>query len=160
MITVYSDDDWRGFCRALGNPPWSQEERFSDALSRWKNQDELDKLIEEWTLRHDHVAVMHLLQKEGVACGPVEDQRDAYNDTQLKDRGFFEQLTHVDCGTHLYPGMLYKLSKTPLSIRLPPCRLGEHNEYVYKKVIGVSDQEYAALEKAGHIGMDFDPSIP
>jgi len=27
-------------------------------------------------------------------------------------------------------------------------------------VIGVSDEEYAELEKAGHIGMDFIPSIP
>jgi hypothetical protein len=38
--------------------------------------------------------------------------------------------------------------------------LGEHNEYVYKEVIGVSDEEYAELEKAGHIAMDFIPSIP
>jgi thiamine monophosphate synthase len=38
--------------------------------------------------------------------------------------------------------------------------LGEHNEYVYKEVIGVSGEEYAELEKAGHIGMDFIPSIP
>jgi hypothetical protein len=33
-------------------------------------------------------------------------------------------------------------------------------KYVYKKVIGVSDEEYAELGKAGHIRMDFVPSIP
>jgi thiamine monophosphate synthase len=31
---------------------------------------------------------------------------------------------------------------------------------VYKKVIGVSDEEYVELEKAGHIGMDYVPEIP
>jgi crotonobetainyl-CoA:carnitine CoA-transferase CaiB-like acyl-CoA transferase len=48
----------------------------------------------------------------------------------------------------------------PNKLRLPPCRLGEHNEYVYKKVLGVSDEEYARLETAGHIGTDFAPEIP
>ena len=37
--------------------------------------------------------------------------------------------------------------KTPNRLRFPPCRLGEHNEYVYKEVIGVSDEEYAELDE-------------
>ncbi len=49
------------------------------------------------------------------------------------------------------------MSKTSNKIRRPSCLFGEHNEYVYKQVIGVSDEEYAELEKAGHIGMDFAP---
>jgi len=51
--------------------------------------------------------------------------------------------------------MPWKMSKTPLGIRRGPSRLGEDNEYVYKQVIGVSDEGYARLEKAGHIGMGF-----
>ena len=38
-------------------------------------------------------------------------------------------------------------------------RLGEHNEYVYKQVIGVSDEEYQELEQERHIGMDYMPGI-
>jgi crotonobetainyl-CoA:carnitine CoA-transferase CaiB-like acyl-CoA transferase len=144
----------------MGNPPWTKEERFSDCLSRWKNHEALDKLIEEWTVEHDHYAIAHLLQREGVPAGPVMDEADAYNDPHLKEQGFFNQLTQVDCGTHLYPGLAWRLSKVPNKLRLPPCRLGEHNEYIYKKVIGVSDEEYARLEKEGHIGMDFVPEIP
>jgi crotonobetainyl-CoA:carnitine CoA-transferase CaiB-like acyl-CoA transferase len=51
------------------------------------------------------------------------------------------------------------MSKTPNSFRLPPVRLGEHNEYVYKEILGVSDEEYAELEREGHIGMDLVPDI-
>ena len=159
-ITVGADRQWEGFCRALGNPSWTKEERFGNVLGRHGNQDELDKLIEEWTTRHDHYAVMHMLQKEGVPAGPVMDERDLYNDPHLKERGFHERVTHPEAGTHLYPGLIWKASKTPNSIRTPACLLGEHNEYVYKKVIGVSDQEYIELEKEGHIGMDFVPGIP
>jgi len=158
-ITIFDDEEWEGFCRALGNPAWTKEERFTNALGRYRNHDELDEHIEEWTLQHDHFEVMYLLQGEGVPAAPIEDHRDAYNDPQLKERGFFEQITHVDVGTYLHPGMLWKMSQTPLSIRRPPCRLGEHNEYVYKEVIGVSEEEYVELEKEGHIGMDYVPEI-
>jgi crotonobetainyl-CoA:carnitine CoA-transferase CaiB-like acyl-CoA transferase len=88
------------------------------------------------------------------------DERDAYTDPHIRERGFFNELTHADCGTHLYPGVAWKTSKTPNPLRLPPVRLGEHNEYVYKQVIGVSDEEYQELEREGHIGTDFVPEIP
>lgn len=158
-ITVCSDDEWKLFCSAMGNPSWTSDEKFSTGLKRWQNQDELDKFISGWTRQHDDFEVMELLQKEGVAAGPVMDERDCYNNPHLKERGFFEQVTHSECGTHLYPGMLWKLSGTQLKIRTPACRLGEHNEYVYKKLLKFSDEEYAELEKQGHIGMDYDPSI-
>ena len=159
-ITVTSEEEWRSLCKVMENPPWTSEERFADALHRIKNQEDLDRLIENWTVLHDNIALMHILQEAGVSAGAVYTAEDAYNDPQLKDRGFFQELTQEDCGTHLYPGLTWKASKTPNQLRTPPCRLGEHNEYVYKKVIGVSDEEYAQLEKDGHIGTDFIPSIP
>jgi crotonobetainyl-CoA:carnitine CoA-transferase CaiB-like acyl-CoA transferase len=153
-ISVSSEEEWQGLCRALGNPPWSKEERFSKALNRLKNQDELDKYIEEWTCRHDHYEVMYILQKEGIAAGPVLDQRDAFHNAHLVNRGFFEMVSHREAGTHLYPGMLWKMSETPLSIRKPPPCLGEHNNYVFKEVLGMSNEEIIELEKEKLIGGD------
>ena len=102
---------------------------------------------------------MYALQKEGVAAGPVEHPDDAYNDPQMKARGFFETVTQAECGTHRYPGLAFRMSNAPNHFRLPPVRLGEHNEYVYKEILGVSDEEYARLIKEGHIGMDLVPDI-
>lgn len=153
-ITVTSDEEWERFCRAMGNPPWTREERFSDCLSRHKNQDELDRLIEDWTLRHDHYEVMYILQKEGVAAGPVTNPKECFQDPQLVTRRFFEVISHSATGTHLYPGFQWKYSETPMSVRTPPCCLGEHNEYVFKHVIGLSDEEIAQLEKEQIIGGD------
>lgn len=159
-ITVASEEEWRGFKKVLGNPSWAEEERFSNAYNRWKNQDALDKLVEEWTVQYNKYAVMHMLQKEGVPAGPVMNAADSYSDPHLKARGFFEKVTHEDAGTHLYPGMAWKLSKTPLSIRRPPVRFGEDNEYVYKHILGVSDEEYAELIEQGEISTEPAPDIP
>jgi crotonobetainyl-CoA:carnitine CoA-transferase CaiB-like acyl-CoA transferase len=159
-ISIFNDAEWAGLCRVMGRPELVNDERFSGQLARLQNHDEVDRIIGEWTRQHDHYAIMFMLQDEGVPAAPVADEADAYNDIHMKDRGFFERLTQVDCGTHLYPGLPWRMSKTPNHPRLPPVRFGEHNEYVHKKVIGVSDEEYAEMEKTGHIGMDYDKSIP
>ncbi len=159
-ITIYDDRQWEAFCRALGDPPWSREDKYADPIARYRNHDELDKHIQEWTCQRDHYEIMQLLQAAGVPAGPVMDQRDAYNDPHLQERGMFEQVYQEDCGTHLYPGAPYKMSETPIKIRRGPVRLGEDNEYVYKTLLQVSDEEYAELERDGHIGMDFGPEVP
>jgi len=153
-IAVGSEEEWDGFCRALGNPSWAAEESFSTVLGRLQNQDELDRLIEEWTMCHDNYEVMYILQQEGVPAGPVLDQRDAYHDAQLASRGFFEVVRHREAGTHLYPGMLWKMEGTPLSIRKPPPCLGEHNEYVFRELMGMSESEVLELEQQQIIGGD------
>jgi crotonobetainyl-CoA:carnitine CoA-transferase CaiB-like acyl-CoA transferase len=154
-ITFGTDEEWAGFRRALGDPEWARDERFADVLGRWHNHDELDRRIEEWTSQHEHFDVMSILQTEGVAAGPVEHPDDAYSDPQMKERSFFQELTHPECGTHLYPGIPYRMSKTPNRMRSAAPELGQHNEYVYKQVIGVSEEEYAHLVREGHIGTDF-----
>ena len=63
VIAVASEEEWQSFCNAIGNPEWVKQEIFSDELSRWHNQDELDRLIQEWTRERDHYEVMELLKR-------------------------------------------------------------------------------------------------
>lgn len=57
------------------------------------------------------------------------------------------------------PGIAWKMSKVRNQLKLPPPCFGEHNEYVYKRVLGVTDEEYAELEKEGHIGTNYVAGI-
>ena len=159
-ITIYGDDDWEAFCQALGAPVWCRDERFNTAAGRHRHHDELDRHISLWTSQHGHFQVMHLLQEAGVAAGPVMDQKDAYNDPHLDQRGFFQEAYQEDTGTHRYPGAPFKLSDMDIGIRRGPVRLGEDNEYVYKTLLNYSDEEYSQLEADGHIGMDYNEGVP
>ncbi len=159
-ITVTTEEEWKGFCAALGNPAWTQDKKFADPALRWENQDELDSYVQAWMLERDMNETFHFLQAHGVPCGPVMYPPDVFNDRHLKERGYFEEVYHPEAGTHLHPGMFFKYSETPLRIRRHAPRLGEDNEYVYKKVLGYSDAEYKELEAKGHIGMDYAPHVP
>lgn len=158
-ITIVTDQQWQRFCKVLGDPEWSKDKKFSNPSSRFKNHDEIDRHIEEWTQELDKYEVMRLLQAEGIAAGPVIDERDAFTDKHIKERRFFEPLNHAEMGTYSYPGISYRMSKTKNQLRRATCRFGEDNEYVYKKVIGVSDEEYRVLGMDGHIGTDYIPTL-
>ena len=151
-IAVGSDEEWQGFCKAIGGPPWTEDEKFSDGRNRWKNRDELDRLVGDWTVQHDHYEVMHILQDEGVAAGPVLDAKELLEDPHLNERGFYERVTREEVGTHPYPGSPIKLSKTPARIRMPAPCLGEHNEYVLNKIAGLSKEEIQELQEEQVIG--------
>jgi crotonobetainyl-CoA:carnitine CoA-transferase CaiB-like acyl-CoA transferase len=151
VMTINNNEEWNGLCRAMGNPAWTGDEKFADQLNRMKNHDELDKLIEAWTSQHDKYEVMRLLQKESVPAGAVLNSEDVLNDPHLKERGWAVELNHPEAGTHKYAGPVWKMTKTPGHVFPAPC-LGQDNEYVYKKILGVSNEEYQQLIQDEHIG--------
>ena len=102
---------------------------------------------------------MTALQAEGVPAGVLNNEKDAFEDPQLNNRGFFQELTHPDAGTHRYPGIIWRMGDTPNRIRTPPVTLGEHNGLVYRELLGISDDEFAGLERGGHIGTEYPAHI-
>ena len=153
-IAVSSDEEWQQFTKAIGSPQWVWEERFADMVSRWHNQDELDRLVEEWTLQHDHYEVMNTLQKAGVAAGAVLTSAELLTDPHLKERGTFQVLDRAVVGTHTYPvpSAPEKLSKAPVTIRHPAPLLGEHNNYVLGELLGISEEGIKSLADDQIIG--------
>jgi len=157
---VATDEQWNAFCDVIGNPDWTREERFSDALSRYGNQPGLDELIEGWTIDKDPYDVMHLLQASGIAAAPVTRQSDLFSDPHLAERGFFEEIDHREAGKQRVPGMGFRYSKAPLTYRMSAMCLGEHNDYVYGELLGMSSEEIAQLEEEEYIGDAYLPDLP
>ena len=82
-------------------------------------------------------------------AGPVQNEAHAYACPQLAERGFFEEASNASAGTHRYPGLNLRMANTPNHIRTGPPLLGEHNEYVYREVMGYTEEQYRALEEIG-----------
>jgi benzylsuccinate CoA-transferase BbsF subunit len=144
-IAVLNDKMWESFCRVIGDPALASNEDFDTLIKRKKNEDALDKIVEEWTARHTSDEVMEMLQKAGVAAGKVSNAKDQAEDPQLKHYQFFNRLEHPVAGAlSFYHGPLFRLSKLPFEIARPPM-VGEHNEYVYTKLLGLSDEEFVQL---------------
>lgn len=152
VIAVEKEEQWDALCRVMGNPGWTTDRKFASYLSRYEHQDELDPLISAWTRSLKKSDVMCFLQEAGVPSGQVSNHAEVTSDPQLRGRNFFQWVDMPGTGVHEYPSIIGRLSETPNAIRTPPPRLGEHNEYVYKQLLGYTDSEYRQLEEMGQIG--------
>ena len=150
-IAVFTDEEWQGFKRALGNPSWAEDERFATSAGRLENNQELDGLVAEWTARHTAEEAMSLLQGQGVAAGVVQSAEDLAKNPQLKARDFFVELEHPELGKAVSDATPIKLSNNPARyIRAAPT-LGQDNIYVYQKLLGMNEAEMTALRENGVI---------
>lgn len=142
-IAVLSDDEWRAFARALGEPAWTKEDRFDSADGRLSHIDDLDKLVESWTIQHTPEEVMRLLQAAGVAVGTVQTGADLAQDPQLKYRGFFRRVPDAQGIDRTIEGAPYKLSRTPGGVFRGAPEFGADQTYVLRDVLGMAEDELA-----------------
>ena len=143
-IAVKTEEEWRCLCNAMGNPAWTKGPKFSNRLERLKNQAELDKHINEWTIKQTPYEVTAILQKAGVAAAPVADLDLRMHDIQAVARESFRFMdtTYVPKVPFATPGIKFSNS----SYRWQrPSNLGEDNDYVYGKLLHMTKEEIARL---------------
>ena len=144
-IAVSTDDEWHALCRAIGNPAWSADARFADPHERWRNRDELDALITEWTLNHTHCEVMEILQGNGVAAMPSLSNEEIVANPHYQYRKIFAEVDHPAMGRQVVFGVPWRFSKTPVTVTKASPLIGENNEYVFGELLGLSVTEMNRL---------------
>ncbi|MBM4444116.1 MAG: CoA transferase [Chloroflexi bacterium] len=149
VISVLTNDEWMRFCDAVGNPDWTRDPRFADTVSRLRNVDDLDKLVETWTIEHEPREVMNTLQAAGVAAGMAQRAADTIDDPHTKETKALVELDHPVAGRRLYTNVPYRLSNATL----PPSRraplLGEHTDEICRELLGMSPEEIRKLTEEG-----------
>jgi crotonobetainyl-CoA:carnitine CoA-transferase CaiB-like acyl-CoA transferase len=144
-LAICTEEEWERFCKAIGDPPWTKREEFADGYKRSLNRKELDGLIGEWTIEKTPNEVMEILQKAGVAAAPCADTEDRFLDPHFQERQNIVNVDHPVTGVDFVPNVICKLSETPGEIRRPAPLLGEHNDYVYGELLGLSKDEIERL---------------
>jgi len=153
------DDEWvtiaagtdRAFAELAGvmtRPDLVADERFRTPLRRWKNSAELDDIISEWTRTRTSAQVFAELRNTSVAVGPVRGADALLGCEHLNARGFFEEVQHPEAGTFPYPGMPWRLSQTPVSIRMPAPCFAEHNREIFLDLLGLTEEQLDELYRS------------
>jgi benzylsuccinate CoA-transferase BbsF subunit len=148
-IAVHSDEQWASFCRVIGKAEYIDDPRFNTLRNRKKHEDEVDRLVSEWTVNLTPEDVMDRMQAAGVPAGVVKNASEIFEDPQLRHRNLFWPVQHPDMGLFTHLGPSFGLSKTPAKALMPSPRLGEHTEYVCTRILGMTDEEFVELVGAG-----------
>lgn len=145
-IAALNEDQWRALCHEMERPELIEDSRFSDLGRRRDNEDELTRIIANWTLSHDKHDLAQRLQAAGIAAAPVQTPKDVAADPYLAHRGFFTELEHPDAGRHRHPSLPIHLSATPgAQVRAAP-PFGWHNRHVLENILKLSPEDVAKLE--------------
>lgn len=144
-IAVKTEEEWESLRTVLGRPSWSDDERFADAYQRRIHRKELDQHLTEWTSQRDAYEAMETLQQAGVAAMPCLNQEGRYFDPHLQARECYVDVDHPVLGTEPLYGIPHKFSETPGRIQRRAPLMGEHNDYVFGELLGMSAEERASL---------------
>ena len=155
-ICVMDEKQWTEFCQVIGNPSLATLKDFSNLSQRKNNEDALEKLVTDWTLKHTAEEIEKILQKAGIPSNFVEKPSDIYQDPQLEHRHYFTALEHQVMGKPKYDAQgCFILSKTPRELTRASPLVGEHNEYVFKDLLKMTDDEIAEHLIDGSITTEF-----
>lgn len=144
-IAARTDQEWQGLCTAMGRPGLASDSRFADGLQRWRNQDELDRLISAWTMQHSPDELTQLLQESGVPAGPVNTVESLSSSPQLQARHTFEGVNKPGLGSFSLPRLPGDVGETPQFHYAPAPFLGEHNAHIFTEVLGMPRSRYQEL---------------
>jgi crotonobetainyl-CoA:carnitine CoA-transferase CaiB-like acyl-CoA transferase len=146
VIAVFDDAQWETLCDAMHDPAWAHEERFATLLGRKQHEDALEEGIAAWTRTLPAEQIADLLQARGVPAGVVQNAEDVLDkDPHIQARQFYQYIDHPEAGRNAYDGMPQRLSATPGRIAAPAPLLGQHNEYVLEKLLGVGGEQLTEL---------------
>jgi formyl-CoA transferase len=151
VIAANQDTVFRRLCSAMGQPELATDDRFATHVARGRNQDELDKIIGDWAADKQPRDIIETLSAAGVIAGPINTVAEVVADPQLRARGMLVE--HFDERINrpvLGPGIVPVLSESPGTVRnAGSARPGQHNDEIYRGLLGKSDAELERLREEG-----------
>ena len=148
LIAANQDTVFSRLAEAMGQPELSSDPRYSSHGARGAHQVELDGRVEAWTSTLSTREVLDLMDRHGVPAGLIYRPPDMLDDPHFKARDAIVSVPHPDFGELRMQNVAPKLSETPGSIRSPSPEMGQHNDEVYRGLLGLDDARYAALKAA------------
>jgi crotonobetainyl-CoA:carnitine CoA-transferase CaiB-like acyl-CoA transferase len=153
-ISVYDDAQWTALKDVMQNPEWARDDRFGDPDARRRHRSEIDRRLEEWTRTQDANAAMGMLQKRGVPAASVHDAADHARDPHWIERGVYQSTLLEGYGEYPLQASPWILDGERLGVRLPPPRLGQHDDLIYSHLLGMTDSEIENLRREEFIGSE------
>jgi crotonobetainyl-CoA:carnitine CoA-transferase CaiB-like acyl-CoA transferase len=88
--------------------------------------------------------------KRNISIYPISNSKDTLENEQLAFRNFWTEVDHPELNEKItYPGPFVALSETPIQVPRRAPLIGEHNEEIYGKELGIPHDDLIALVEAG-----------
>jgi formyl-CoA transferase len=151
LIAANQDTVFVRLAKAMGRPELATDTRYATHAARSDHQVELDEIIAAWAATLDRTELVARLSEHDVPFGDIYRAADMLADPHFAARDAIVRLAHLRFGEIPMQNVVPKLSATPGAVRWAGPELGEHNDEVYRDVLGLTNLDVERLREGGVI---------
>jgi crotonobetainyl-CoA:carnitine CoA-transferase CaiB-like acyl-CoA transferase len=144
ILAVGNDGQFRRLCECAGITDCLADPRFATNSARVLNRQLVCDAVAQALARRPRAHWLRCLEDAGVPCGPINTIRQVFDDPHVQARGTRISMPFASAKTgsvDLVANPL-RLSRTPVSYRIAPPRLGEHHESVLRDWLGQDPEQH------------------
>jgi crotonobetainyl-CoA:carnitine CoA-transferase CaiB-like acyl-CoA transferase len=135
VVAVGTERLWRKFVEVLqAEATFGSDARFASNPQRIAHRAELVSLLQERFDVQPQNIWLERFAKAGIPAAPINTAVEALRDPQALARGMIVQIEHPALREARSIANPVRFSDTPVTYRLPPPRLGEHNEEILREL--------------------------
>ncbi len=150
IVAVGSERLWQRLVQVLNWPELARDDRFATNEQRLAHREELVSLLTDRFRSRPAREWLPELEAAGIPSGPILTPEESLAHPHLLARQMVVELDHPLIGTIKMLGNPIKLSRTPVTYRRPPPRLGEHTQEILTE-LGYEDNRIVELKQKGVI---------
>lgn len=152
VIGAGNEKLYKILCKVMEQPDLIDDERFNTIANRKANHVVLKEIINQWTEDKSVKDIVDILLANGVPAAPIYDLKQVCEDEHIAGaREMFVNVEHPIAGPTTLTGCHIKLYDTKPEIKTPAPSLGQHNEMVFKDLLGIDNVRLQQLIDEGII---------
>lgn len=150
VIGIANDKFWKGFCGIMGKEELITHPLMEKNGDRVKNRELIKPIVSEWTLTQDSKELVSKLLEAGIPTAPIYNIKQVSEDPHIAGaREMFIEAEYPKVGKIKITNSHIKMSETKPGFRAPSPGLGEHNEEIYRELLGYSEEKLAHMKEEG-----------
>jgi crotonobetainyl-CoA:carnitine CoA-transferase CaiB-like acyl-CoA transferase len=150
-VVCVTEPHWHKMLAAMGREDLKDDPRFSTNKARVENLSQTDEVVQQWASARTRDELVALSKQHGFPAAPVRNLIEVMNDPHMHARGMLEWFEDQDLGRIVLPGSPLMIHGADRVATVSSPKLGQHNQEVYGKWLGMSDAAIDALKKDGTI---------
>ncbi len=150
IIGGNGDSIFKRLMTVAGRPDMAGDPALADNAGRVRQEAAIDAALAGWCAGLTAAEVSEQLEAARVPVGPIYSVADMVADPHFRARGLFETV-EVDGEPLKIPAIMPRLEATPGRTEWPGGGIGSHNGEILGDLLGLSEDEQAALRAEGVI---------
>lgn len=151
VVNAPADHHWQAILEVIGRTDLKDDERLKTRTARVQNADLVDQLLENWTKDLGKDEVAEAMLAKAVPCAPVRNLGEVMTDANMIARGSLQAVKHPVLGDVCLPHSPLTFKGQKRIALTPHLELGESNDEIYGKWLGLDAETLAEMKKNGVI---------